>query len=173
VSPAYFDVFGLRATVGRTFAPNEDQPGRDHVVVLSHRLWSSQFGADRGVLGTSIRLDGELYTIIGVMPAGASVEFGFNLADPQLWRPLPADAPPPRGAHDLRSVAAKLKAGVTLDQARAQMEAIGDRLAAEYPDSNKGYGVVVQPFPRPVGLHFEASLYLLNASRRGSTRQTS
>jgi putative ABC transport system permease protein len=164
VSPAYFDVFGLRATVGRTFAPHEDQPGRDHVVVLSHRLWSSQFGADRGALGTSIRLDGELYTIIGVMPAGTSVEFGLNLADPQLWRPLPAGAPPPRGAHDLRSVAAKLKAGVTLDRARAQMEAIGDRLAVEYPDTNKGYGVVVQPFPRPVGPHFEASLYLLFAA---------
>ena len=116
------------------------------------------------MLGTSIRLDGELYTIIGVMPPGTSVEFGLNLADPQLWRPLPADAPPPRGAHDLRSVAAKLKAGVTLDQARAQMEAIGDRLAAEYPETNKGYGVVVQPFPRPVGLHFEASLYLLFAA---------
>jgi predicted permease len=157
-------VFGLRATLGRTFAPDEDQPGRDRVVVLSHRLWSSQFGGDRAVLGTPIRLDGELYTIIGVMPAGTSVEFGFNLSDPQLWRPLSAEAPPPRGAHDLRSVAAKLNAGVTLEQARAQMEAIGDRLARQYPDTNKGYGVVVQPFPRPVGLHFEASLYLLSAA---------
>ncbi|HEV3063523.1 MAG TPA: ABC transporter permease [Vicinamibacterales bacterium] len=161
VTPGYFDVFGLRAASGRTFAPNEDQPGRDHVVVLSHRLWSSRFGRDPAILGTSIRLDGELYMIIGVMPAGTSVEFGFNLSDPQLWRPLSAEAPPPRGAHDLRSAAAKMKAGVTLEQARAQMDAIGDRLARQYPDTNKGYGVVVQPFPRPVGLHVESSLYLL------------
>jgi hypothetical protein len=77
VSPAYFDVFGLHAALGRTFAPDEDQPGRDHVVVLSHRLWTSQFGTDPAVVGTPIRLDGETYTIIGVMPVGASVEFGF------------------------------------------------------------------------------------------------
>ncbi len=164
VSPTYFDVFGLHAALGRTFAPDEDQPGREKVVLLSHQLWVTQFGGDRAVIGRPIRLDGESYTIVGVMPAGASVDFGFDLSNPQLWRPLPLDAPPPRGVHDLRLVAAKMKAGVTLEQARAQMEAIADRLAAEYPDTNKGYGVVVRPFPRPVGFDVEASLYLLFAA---------
>jgi putative ABC transport system permease protein len=164
VSPTYFDVFGLHAALGRTFALNEDQPGRDKVVLLSHQLWVTQFGGNPAVIGQPIRLDGESYTIVGVMPAGASVDFGFDLSSPQLWRPLPLDAPPPRGVHDLRLVAAKMKAGVTLEQARGQMEAIADRLAAEYPDTNKGYGVVVRPFPRPVGFDVEASLYLLFAA---------
>ena len=112
-------MFGLRAALGRTFSPDEDQSGREHVVVLSYRLWTSQFGADPAVLGTAIRLDGEMHTIIGVMPAGTSVEFGFDLSDPQLWRPLSVHGPSSRGTHDLRLVAAKMKAGVTLEQARA------------------------------------------------------
>src|SRR4030095_2840009 len=68
VSPSYFDVFGLRAALGRTFAPEDDDPDRPRVVVLSHRLWASQFGSDLAIVGKAIRLDGELYTVIGVMP---------------------------------------------------------------------------------------------------------
>src|SRR5262245_9569210 len=81
VSASYFEVFGLHAAMGRTFAAGEDEPGRDHVVVLSHRLWASRFGGDPSIVGSSVRLDGESYTVIGVMPAGMSVEFGFDLAD--------------------------------------------------------------------------------------------
>jgi putative ABC transport system permease protein len=160
VWPSYFDVFGLHAEIGRTFAPNEDQPGHDHVVVLGHRLWTSRFGGDRAIVGSAIRLDGELYTVIGVMPAGTSVHF----YDTQLLRPL---VPPPslsRAARDLQLVEAKLKPGVTVAQARAQMNAIADRLARQYPDANKGYGVLVERFPRPVGLDVEASMYLLFAA---------
>ena len=80
VSPTYFDVFGLHAALGRTFAPDEDQPGREKVVLLSHQLWVTQFGGNRAVIGRPIRLDGESYTIVGVMPAGASVDFGFDLS---------------------------------------------------------------------------------------------
>jgi predicted permease len=156
VSASYFDVFGLRAAVGRTFAPGEDQPGHAQVVVLSHRFWASQFGSDPAVIGRPVRLDGELYTVIGVMPSATSV----NLYDPQLWRPLAFDPNPPRASHELTAVA-KLKDGVTLEQARRQMDTIGDRLAREYPASNRGYGVVVEPLPRPIGQDFEASLYLL------------
>ena len=94
VSPDYFEVFGLRAAVGRTFLPDEDQPGRDRVVVLGHRLWASQFGANPAIVGTSIRLDGQSYRVIGVMPPHTSIEF----LDPQLWRPLTFDTFPPRGS---------------------------------------------------------------------------
>jgi predicted permease len=160
VSASYFDLFGLRAAVGRTFEASEDQPGHEHVVVLSHRLWASQFGMDTAVVGRPVRLDGEVYTIIGVMPARTSLDF----LDPQLWRPLTFDVLPPRSAHELQWSIAKLKPGVTLEQARSQMDAIGDRLAREYPESNKNYGVVVEPFPRPVGIDVEASLYLLFAA---------
>jgi putative ABC transport system permease protein len=159
VSPSYFDVFGLRAEIGRTFAPNEDQPGHDRVVVLSHRLWTSRFGGDRAIVGSAIRLDGELYTVIGVMPDGGRLHF----YDTPVWRPLVLP-PSSRAARDLQFVEAKLKPGVTIAQARAQMNAIADRLARQYPDANKGYGVIVEPFPRPVGLGVEASLYLLFAA---------
>jgi putative ABC transport system permease protein len=164
VSPTYFEVFGLRPALGRAFASDEGQSGRGHVVVLSHRLWSARFGADPAVLGRPIRLDDQIYTIIGVMPTGASVTFGADLADPELWRPLSLDAPPPRGSHDLRLAVAKLKTGTTIEDARAQMDTIAERLATQYPDTNKGYGVLVQPLPRPIGLDVGSSLYLLFAS---------
>jgi len=159
VSPSYFDVFGLHAALGRTFAPGDDQPGHADVVVLSHRLWASQSGSDPGVVGRSVRLDGEVCTVIGVMPARTSVDFYA----PALFRPLTFDVIPLRSDHELSAVA-KLKHGVTIAQARTEMNAIGDRLANAYPESNKGYGVIVRPFPRPVGLDTEASLYLLFAA---------
>ena len=166
VSAWYFDVFGLRAALGRTFAPDEDHPDKRHVVVLSHRLWTSQFGSDPAVIGEAIQLDSELYTVIGVMPAGT----GVDLLDPELWRPrdlghegggLTLDGPAARDRHDLNLAVAKLKHGVTLEQARTQMEMLAARLARAYPESNQGWGVRVQPWPRPVGQNFERSLYLL------------
>jgi putative ABC transport system permease protein len=80
-----------------------------------------------------IRIDGEPYTVIGVMPAGTSVHF----LDPPMWRPLAMAAAPSRPVHDLRWVVAKLKSGVMIAQARTQLDAIAARLAAQYPDSNK------------------------------------
>ena len=160
VSASYFEIFGLHAALGRTFDPDEDQPEHAHVVVLSHRLWLLQFGSDPAILGKSIRLDGQLYAVIGIMPAATSVD----LYDPLLWRPLTFDANPPRVVRDLSRVVAKLKMGVSLTVARTQMSGIGDRLAQEYPASNKGYGVLVNPLPRPVGDAFRSSLYLLFAA---------
>jgi putative ABC transport system permease protein len=160
VSPSYFNVFGLHAALGRTFAPDDDRPGRDHVVVLSDRLWVSTFGGDRSIIGSAIRIDGERYTVIGVMPAGMNLHF----LDTPLWRPLVLRDPPSRAARDLQTVEARLKPGVTVAQARAQMNAIADRLARRYPDANKGYGVLLQPFPRPIGFDVEPSLYLLLAA---------
>jgi putative ABC transport system permease protein len=169
VSASYFDVFGIRAAVGRTFAPDEDQPAKPHVVILSHRLWASQFGSDSAVIGKPVRLDGELYTVIGVMPAGV----GVDLLDPELWTPrdlgrqggaLTPDRTTNRGRRDLNRAVAKLKRGVTLEEARVQMDVIADRLAEAYPESNKGWGVQVQAWPRPISRDFERSLYLLLAA---------
>lgn len=157
VSPAYFELFGLRATIGRTFALDEGEPGHERVVVLSHRLWVSQFGADPAVVGRPIRLDRQLYTVIGVMPPRTSVDF----IPPQLWRPLTFDVLPSRGSRQLQKAVARLKEGATLAQARVEMTVIADRLAREYPDSNKGYSVLVEAYPRPIGFDVEQSLYLL------------
>ena len=142
VSAHYFDIFGMKAAIGRTFAPDEDQLGKDHVVVLSHVLWETRFGGDPSLVGRTIRLDNESYTVIGVLSAGSSFDRAFN----KLWLPL-AFKPEnmTRNFHWFGSFA-KLKPGVTLKQARLQMDAIGARIAAQYPDSNKGWGVVVDPF---------------------------
>jgi putative ABC transport system permease protein len=165
VSASYFDVFGLRPLLGRTFAPGEEEPDKRQVVVISHTLWLSQFGSNPDVIGTRVRLDGEPYTVIGVMPPGAAVE----VFDPAAWVPrdmsrggvFAAGGPPQRDVRDLRWVAARLRPGVTVEKARREMDAVGDRLAQAYPDTNKGWGVSVEPWPRPLGRNFAQSLYLL------------
>ena len=138
-SAQYFDIFGVKAALGRTFLPDEDQPGKDRVVLLSHALWERRFGADPSVLQRHIRLDGEPYTVVGVLPKGGP----FDRASAQLWTPLAFQ--PSNLRRDFRWLAAsaKLKPGVTLEQARAEMDVIGRRLADAHTDSNKGRGVAV------------------------------
>ena len=84
VSPHYFDIYGIQAERGRTFLPDEDQPGKDRVVVLSHVLWVNQFGADPSIINRTIPLDNQPHTVVGVLPAGSAFDRAFN----QLWRPL-------------------------------------------------------------------------------------
>jgi len=84
VSPQYFDVFGASAALGRTFAAGDDEPGRDHVIVLSHRAWASRFGSDPALVGKAVRINGEPHTVIGVMP-----EHGpFDRMIVEAWLPL-------------------------------------------------------------------------------------
>jgi len=137
VSAPYFDIYGTQAAIGRTFAPGEDTPGHDRVVVLSHPLWREQFGSDPSIVGRAIRLDGGSYTVIGVLPAASP----FNRGWARLFRPLAfAPAEQTRDYHWLTAIA-RLKAGVTFEQARANMDAIGARIARDYPHSNRDWGV--------------------------------
>ena len=161
VSPRYFDIFGIKATLGRTFALDEGQLGKERVAVLSHALWDSQFGADPSVMGRSITLDGAPYTIIGVLPAGGA----FDRAYAQIWRPLAFEPQNmTRNFHWFFSFA-KLKRGITVKQATAQMDTVGARIARDYPDSNKGWGVSIEPFADTVvGTQLRQSLYVLLAA---------
>jgi predicted permease len=166
VSPSYFDILGAAAAHGRTFMRGDDEPGRDHVVVLSHRLWASRFGSDTGLIGRTIRLDAEPYTVIGVMPEKSP----FDRMYVQLW--LPVTFGPERmnrTSHWLLSLTGGalglLKPGVTIERARAEMEAIGARLSTEYPNTNKGWSVVLQPYAAiVVAKDLQQSLYLLLAA---------
>ena len=161
VSAHYFEIFGIQATLGRTFAAGEDEIGKEHVAGLSHVLWSTQFGGDPKWIGRTIRLDGEPYTVIGVLPEGSAFDRAYN----QIWRPL-AFQPEnmTRNFHWFGSFA-KLKPGVTLEKARAQMDSIGARIARDYPDSNKGWGVVVERFSEVlVDSDLRRSLYVLLAA---------
>jgi putative ABC transport system permease protein len=161
VSPHYFDIFGIKATLGRTFAPDEDQQGKDRVAVLSHALWTTQFGADPNVIGRSVKLDGFPYTVVGVLPAGGAFDRAFS----QIWRPLVFEPENmTRNFHWFGSFA-KLKQGVMLKQATTQMDGIGARIAQQFPDSNKGWGVNIEMFADTVvGSQLRQSLYVLLAA---------
>jgi predicted permease len=129
VSAGYFDTLGIRAALGRTFAPEDEQPGQDHVVILSHPLWQERFGARRDAIGQSTRLNGQRYTIVGVMPPGVFPGWPVNPAvvtlDPEsraLWAPIartPALDQSSR-AH-VFGVVARLAPGVTGAQAQDEL----------------------------------------------------
>ena len=161
VSAPYFEIFGIHAALGRTFAPDEDQPGKSQVVVLSHRLWQARFGGDPKIIGRKLLLDGKPHTVIGVLPAYGPFDRSWR----ELWLPLafePHDMT--RDYHWFISFAL-LKPGVTLEKAQAEMDAIGARIAAAYPDSNKGWGVTVERFEdRVVGRALRRALYVLLAA---------
>jgi putative ABC transport system permease protein len=132
-SADYFHVLGVAPLLGRTFLPEEEQPGRNNVAVLSYSLWQSRFGGKRDLVGKSISLDGAPYTVVGIMPRGFQYP-PFT----QLWTPLTVvkEAANDRAYRYLR-VMARLKPGVTIQQAQAEMNTIARRLALEYPKTNK------------------------------------
>ncbi len=138
----YFDVFGERAALGRTFAPDEDQPGKESVAVITYRLWQRQFGGDPKVIGRLVTFNGQPHTIIGVMSATSA----FDRGGTDIWRPLAfGPAEKTRNYHWLRAVA-RLKPGVTLDQARTRMAPIAARIAQDYPASNKDWGITIDRY---------------------------
>src|SRR5579863_3054159 len=142
VTANYFQTLGVSAFLGRAFLPGEDQPGRDHVVVLTYGLWQRRFASDPHVIGKTVALDGEKYVVIGVMPASfRQVEFL-----PQIWTPLVLASqelgPKARDARWLR-LFARLKPGVGLQQARAEVATLAQRAEQNYPASEKGWGTDV------------------------------
>jgi putative ABC transport system permease protein len=140
-SASSFDVWGVKPLLGRAFAPDEDQPGKNLVVVLSHRLWESRFGADPKILGRTLNLNGKPYAVIGVMPPGV-----FDRIKDMFWVPLAFE--PQEMTRDYRWMIcfAKLKPGVTLQQARDQMKLIAARIEHDHPESNKGWSATVDRF---------------------------
>jgi putative ABC transport system permease protein len=143
---SFFSVFGVPATLGRTLLPSDEAAGNDHVVVLSDGLWKRRFGADRSLIGHNVTLDGQPFTVIGVMPAGFNPDEYGELWLPSRWgvpaHPLRPDEDPriSRDTHYL-DVWARLKPGVSLQQARQEMDAIALRLEKQYPDANRDAGV--------------------------------
>jgi len=146
VSSNYFSELGVSPQLGRTFEAGEDQPGHDRVVILGYEVWEQHFGSDASVIGRTIRLDRENYTVIGVMPASFRL-LGFP---PQLWTPLVLTAADQTAAaRNDRSlyVFARLKPGVTLEQARAEMVTLARRAAETFPETEKGWGAAVRTLP--------------------------
>lgn len=141
VSSDFFSVLRTNAMLGRTFTPDEEQPGRDQVVVISHELWQRAFGANPNIVGQTLTLNSRGFTVVGIMPAG----FQFP-REAELWIPLAWDDKERqiRSIHDYL-VIARLKQNVSVQQAQAEMSTISSRLEQQYPEENKGWGAVVIP----------------------------
>jgi len=138
VSPGFFDVLGVAPRLGRGFAAAENTVGHHRVIVLSDTLWKRRFGADPDIVGKEVQLDGGAYTIVGVAGDG----FEFPSPEVDFWTPLafdPAIFWTRRRPHFLRAVA-RLRPGVTLAQASADLSAIASDLEREYPDTNLQMG---------------------------------
>ena len=143
VSANVFAVLGVKPALGRTFSPEEDQPGQNRVVVLSDALWRRRFNRDPAILGRNLTLNAQSYMVAGVMPP----DFFFPVRDSELWTPwaMEPEEANGRGDHYVRAVA-RLKPGITIEQANAEVEAIAARLSNEYPRTNEGLGFLVSPF---------------------------
>ena len=139
-TPGFFTMEGTPLQLGRDFLPEEGEPGRDRVVILSNRLWTKYFGADPGIVGKQIRMNGEAYTVVGVTRPGM-----YDRLPMQLWTPLAFEKE--RINHDAHFllVMARLKNGVTIEQAQAEMNGIAAQLQNEFPRSDAGWGVSVEP----------------------------
>jgi predicted permease len=161
-----FPILGVQAALGRTFASGpsgEDQPGHDHVALLSYSLWRSQFGGDPGIVGKQIQLDRESYSVVGVLPK----DFSFG-GKQDLWLPagLNRAKPKNRGSHFYFAVA-RLKPSITAPQASAELDRFAAQLAREYPDNYpaiSGWGMFLVPMKEQlVGQVRPALLVLLGA----------
>ena len=163
VSANLFDLLGVPTLLGRTFVPDDDRPGT-HVALLSYSLWQRSFGSDPSIIGRAVTLNGESYTVIGVMPRGVHLHAYGNWND-ELWVPIAFtnEESTNRGTHFLE-VIARIKPGITLKQAQAEMETIAARLAKEYPKYNTRIGATVMPLHEEmVGDIKPALLILLGA----------
>jgi putative ABC transport system permease protein len=149
VTANFFSTLGIDAWRGRTFAANEDQPGEDNVVVISHTLWQRRFGADPQIIGRNISVSGLSKTVIGIMPAGFTWGYSYGKeGQSEMWVPLvftPAALAPSARGNQYLDVYARLKSGVTLAQAQADIDGINRELQKLYP----------QYYPKEAGPHSE------------------
>jgi predicted permease len=160
VSANLFDLLGVKPIVGRTFVAQEDQPG-SKVVLLNESLWKRRFGSDPGVIGRAVNLNGEPYTVVGVLPHTVRLLTSGNWRD-QVWVPLafPSEEAASRGSHYLE-VIARMKHSVILPKAQAEMDTIAARLAQQYPDTNTRIGAVVRPLHEEVVGKMKSPLLIL------------
>jgi putative ABC transport system permease protein len=160
VSANFFALVGVGPARGRGFTSEEEQEGRDAVVVLSHGLWQRRFGGDPALIGQTISLSGRAHSVVGVMPPG----FEFP-AKVELWKPLAPNAQLRASRNSFwLPVVGRLKPGVTRAQAQAEMDVIANRLEQQYPQSNQGYGVNVVPIHEQMVGRLRPTLLVLLAA---------
>ena len=160
VTSNFFPLFGVQPLIGRGFLPEEDRPGSNRVVVLSHSLWQSRYGGDPQILNREIMLNGEKHTVVGVMPAS----FQFLEREVRMWVPIAftSEDITNRGGHYLK-VIARLKPGVTVTQAQADMNAVMARIVKDYPNEtfDGKLGAIVMPLREQLVGETRSSLVVL------------
>ena len=148
VTPNFLPTLGISPVRGRNFTEQDAQSGRDRVAIISNSLWRSRFSADPNIIGKTIRANAQEYRVIGVLPSGFELPNSFQGLDqskPELWVPLPPD-PSEEDQETLALVVlGRLKPGVTIAQARAEMKVVEAAMRRQYPDFFRGYGVNVFP----------------------------
>ena len=162
VTGGYFQTLGVAAERGRVITPADDKAGAPYVTVLSHKLWLQQFGGDPEIIGKTIPLSGNVYTIIGVMPES----FASPRDNTEAWTPVHVSNPVAanfRGVHFLRTYG-RLAAGVSLEQALAEMRVIDQNLATQYPADNKNRSTVLIPLHERIVGQSRQSLLVLFAA---------
>ncbi len=159
-SAGLFPMLGIQLAAGHYFVPEEDRAGSSPVVILSHHLWQSRFGGDPGVVGRTITLDNQRYTVTGVLPAD------FHLLRwPDVWMPIGqyGDDLAEHVHHAFIGVA-RLKPGITLPQARDEMVRLNQQETIQYPDSHKFFGVLVEPMEDPSAAKLQGILLVLSGA---------
>ena len=156
ISADAFSFLGVQPILGRQFRPEEDQLNAPPVALIGYDIWQNHFGGDRAVVGKTIPINGKQVTIVGVMPKGWRFPETCD-----IWMPLQMDEKDhPRGHFFLEAIG-KVKKGVSIEQARAEMEAIAARIAVQHPESNTGIGVHVKPYREEMVRNFKALTLLV------------
>jgi putative ABC transport system permease protein len=169
VTPSFFPTLGVGATIGRVFSPDEDQPGREHVVVISDGLWRRRFGSDPGVVGRSIMLNGESYSVIGITPPG--FQFGSEIGQPsELWSPIaftPQQLQTSQWTNEYLAVFGRLKPNVTLEKAQAEFDTIAANVRQETaatPKDAASWNLLVRSFSEVIVGDIRPALLVLMAA---------
>ncbi len=145
VSPDFFKVLGVRAALGRTFAPEDGRAGGDKVVILGPGIWRRRFGADPAIVGKTLLLSTERYTVIGVLPAGFDFSVPGTFRPAEVWVPAVLTRDESQRGHNALYWLARIRPGVSPRQAQADLQAVSDRLARAYPQVLAGLGVSLVP----------------------------
>ena len=160
VTAGFFPTLGVAPAEGRMFLPEEDRPGGERVLVVSHGMWQQRFGADPQIVGRQLTVDGQTFTVVGVMPRG----FTFPQDGTEIWVPYALDPQQAeRAAHFLR-VIARLKPGVTLERAQMDMDVIARRLEQSYPKSNTGWRMTMLGLHEAISGEIRTTLLVLLAA---------
>jgi putative ABC transport system permease protein len=156
-SSELFPMLGAKVVAGRSFLSEEDRAGSEPVVILSHRLWQSRFGGDPGVVGRAIAVDNQRYRVVGVLPAGFQL-----LRWPDLWMPIGQYGDDlTEHVHHAFDAVARLKPGISLAQARDEINRLNQQEAIRYPDAHKNFGVRVQTLQDPSAASLRNTLLVL------------